>query len=695
LGYDKANGGILRADNAHFTNNLQAVHFYPYVGYENGYMRNNKSHFDNCKFLYDGTYSTNNSQVELQGIRGISFTNCEFVNKYWWNSINAIEANNSGLSIGSSSSPFVYFTSPNNGCKFSGFDKGIYITASSIHSTSVYSCDFKNNKIGIALEGAKDVTVKSCNYYDNDTGIYVKSSSLYKIENNIFSGGSNGVVVENTGNTNHFIRNNTFNNCTGILAIGNNGSNSNDCEQSEGVVFMCNYFNQSTQDIRVESNSRIRCIQSGRYITNATGNEFTNQFAGHVCNAGPYTFRYRWLQSNPAHRPYLFLCSNPYIELIPTEKDDCNGFYGCVGNAYYYYSEVEHELYDLHEEYYRVMPCTTKVAPVTPPVVPPVIPPVTPPDPTDIDWDDPVVMAIVAQLTMLDEFTVTINGNPPSSSLEKQVVEYYERTNLKQYTDALCYAALDILASDTAGLNMSEYRIWLERFNTVEAEYLLAESYMAIGAFSQAREIMNGILEKFPCVEIEYDQSYLDYLSFAEGIYSLGENEEIPSVLISELGRLSFSDDLIAVKAYSLGEMVVDNWRGFYTRDFEIHPACSCGYEFTRGGSSDSSSNSKEFNHNSDKSSKHRKSVEDDTLEENTGTDDIQIYPNPTTGQLTITTFDYPISDIRVFDIVGRQIYAVGQSEIGKSEIVIDISHLANGLYFLKVNGKTLKFVKE
>ena len=73
----------------------------------------------------------------------------------------------------------------------------------------------------------------------------------------------------------------------------------------------------------------------------------------------------------------------------------------------------------------------------------------------------------------------------------------------------------------------------------------------------------------------------------------------------------------------------------------------------------------------------------------------IEIYPNPTTGKLTI---GYPISDMRlsnikIYDIVGK-LQESRISEIGKSEIEIDISHLANGLYFLKVDNRMYKIIK-
>jgi hypothetical protein len=45
---------------------------------------------------------------------------------------------------------------------------------------------------------------------------------------------------------------------------------------------------------------------------------------------------------------------------------------------------------------------------------------------------------------------------------------------------------------------------------------------------------------------------------------------------------------------------------------------------------------------------------------------------------------------------MGRTVGAYGiRPEIGKSEIVLDVSHLPSGIYFLRVGDKMAKFVKQ
>ena len=72
----------------------------------------------------------------------------------------------------------------------------------------------------------------------------------------------------------------------------------------------------------------------------------------------------------------------------------------------------------------------------------------------------------------------------------------------------------------------------------------------------------------------------------------------------------------------------------------------------------------------------------------------VQVYPNPTTGQLVIEMSEIGnrTSEIQIYDIVGKLL----QSKIVnlQSEIILDISHLANGMYYLKIEDRVVKIVK-
>jgi hypothetical protein len=74
------------------------------------------------------------------------------------------------------------------------------------------------------------------------------------------------------------------------------------------------------------------------------------------------------------------------------------------------------------------------------------------------------------------------------------------------------------------------------------------------------------------------------------------------------------------------------------------------------------------------------------------GNASIAVYPNPTRGQLIIDNGQLIMENVAVYDVVGR---LVGAYPCGRPEITIDVSHLAKGMYFLKIGNKMVKFLKE
>jgi hypothetical protein len=69
------------------------------------------------------------------------------------------------------------------------------------------------------------------------------------------------------------------------------------------------------------------------------------------------------------------------------------------------------------------------------------------------------------------------------------------------------------------------------------------------------------------------------------------------------------------------------------------------------------------------------------------------ISPNPANEKLTINYGENVINEIELFDISGKLLNVYNNIEDTKAEL--NISHLQSGVYFLKIDGKTVKFVKE
>ena len=72
---------------------------------------------------------------------------------------------------------------------------------------------------------------------------------------------------------------------------------------------------------------------------------------------------------------------------------------------------------------------------------------------------------------------------------------------------------------------------------------------------------------------------------------------------------------------------------------------------------------------------------------------DIRIYPNPTTGKLKIENGELRIEDIVIFDISGRKQKI--EREKGERKVLIDISELPVGVYFLRIKTEQGKVVKK
>ena len=86
--------------------------------------------------------------------------------------------------------------------------------------------------------------------------------------------------------------------------------------------------------------------------------------------------------------------------------------------------------------------------------------------------------------------------------------------------------------------------------------------------------------------------------------------------------------------------------------------------------------------------------TEEQGISEN-GLRNLWVYPNPTTGELQVTSYELQVASVEVFDIYGRKQKIEYQiSDIGQSDIQINISHLLSGIYFLKVGNETVRVVK-
>jgi hypothetical protein len=80
--------------------------------------------------------------------------------------------------------------------------------------------------------------------------------------------------------------------------------------------------------------------------------------------------------------------------------------------------------------------------------------------------------------------------------------------------------------------------------------------------------------------------------------------------------------------------------------------------------------------------------VEETTgLAERDGNNIKLLYPNPTTGKLTINYGQSKIENVEIFDVIGRMQKATTNKQNG--EITIDIFHFPTGVYLVKIKTET------
>ena len=72
----------------------------------------------------------------------------------------------------------------------------------------------------------------------------------------------------------------------------------------------------------------------------------------------------------------------------------------------------------------------------------------------------------------------------------------------------------------------------------------------------------------------------------------------------------------------------------------------------------------------------------------------LRVYPNPATGQLTIDNGQLIIDNVEIYSVVGQKLNNYQLSTVN-SQLIIDVSGLASGMYFLKINNQVVKFIKE
>ncbi len=296
FGRNPLSGGIVTLSNSSFTNNKISLYLAPYKNIFNNGILKNRSSITNCNFNSNNDFFIEQSyfftHVYLNGVNGVSFNGCTFNSSlslsqnipFFISYPNTgIRSFNSGFKVGPNCNSSLYLGEicPDedilSNSIFTGLDYGIVASSGGDYNLiEINSTQFSNNDYGIFISGVNNPKIlknifsigkDSNNITSRPTGLYLKNSTGFRIEENVFNDNSLcslekiGLTIKNNKEDNNIVYKNKFNHLTiGQQFLGHNYKNLSANDESEGLVSVCNEneLNQLS-DIRIES------IESEKY----------------------------------------------------------------------------------------------------------------------------------------------------------------------------------------------------------------------------------------------------------------------------------------------------------------------------------------------------------------------------------------------------------------------------------------------
>ena len=343
-------GGIIYASQAYFRNNRRAVVMQSSAGI-------NPSIFKFCRFTTNALVDGQSPEVlvELNGVQGVTFVNCQFENLI---STTSLPFNQRGTGIKSFNSSFIIRKFHQNDSvpfgtstdpAFKQLTHGIDARFS--HPGFTLALDgvrFDRNLTGALISGAGFVNISNSKFKmlpgglpdaakPLSAGIYLDHCLMYNINLNDFSGTTGGVssnmpsaaiVINECGTENNLIAGNTTSNTT-IAVIAQNQNRSVD--GSIGLRFLNNRFVGNVIDLAITSDSTSNNIgiglrqgaPAGEGISTA-GNQFSHakfRRDGDIRNQGPVINYYFNKDTINHQEPRLFARIAPIAVDVPSPGD--------------------------------------------------------------------------------------------------------------------------------------------------------------------------------------------------------------------------------------------------------------------------------------------------------------------------------------------------------------------------------------
>ncbi|NLJ82590.1 MAG: S8 family serine peptidase [Bacteroidales bacterium] len=673
--YTYKGGGIVKANNASFINNLQAVKFAPYhrrkpVGAM--FVTKNASYFSHCTFTinHQAFFDLNefSEHVNLVGVEDVRFQSCNF-----------LSVENKGTAIRSS---LAGSFSLNHGyllplarSNITNFDVGICIQDGK--PTNIHYTDFDNNNMAVVVEGSEAMYIGGNNFYipyasyfGPTVGISLTNCSDFHIRDNLFQGEHNcnyGLIINQSGSYNNIVKNNEFSTLRmATVAYGRNSGIEYDIATLQfhltGLQYHCNLFDNNNNDIVVSDfnteQGSIRFVQGEE--NDACGNMFTeNGVSLSSVNFPLYYFYHNHLHR---HQPYQIVGN---IETKETNHHSC-GQIGrvdpmivIVDKPVNWRHVLENEYQMLSNELAGVKNFYISHGYANGP----------------IDWD------------------TYFHTVPIPWALEHQVSLFHEICRLESQLSAIISTAFYCI-QDEELFDSDLYLEWLEKTHTPEADYLRAEYYSEIGNYGECFNILHTIPTQHAVFDDMERQNYIDFFTIKmflnDNLLVWSDLQDYPSE-ISILENLAESGvNRLAFKAKS----ILTTYFGHY-QEAVIEPPHLidlCLYVTYQGNPDNTNSNPNDSSKN-DESYKNKLSIQEEDLVQH---QDLQLIPNPACHELTLDNGQVAIKEVYIYNLLGKQIKHLN---INDTKTTLNISDLSKGFYFLHIQThqgvKVKRFVKE
>ncbi len=310
-------GGIIRATDTSFRNNVKDIEFLPYhnINDYNQNLYNNVSYFRDCEFIVNQTLNDDsdelNERVSLYAVEGVSFTRCHFAVEGFGLLTYApnergkgIRAFNAGFSVRGGCSVYYGVNSeceadditaqslddPNSNftpSTFENFEIGIKATSSLTGPpVSVFQTVFDNNEFSVQLVNMNSAVLRRNKFNIPkgqqwiNYGAQLNGCTEYTIERNVFNSITTdpdaaqfGLNIINSGDQEHEAYLNDFDGLLAGIVVQQQNQNHNTenggNDSDVGLELRCNDFSDTTYDIALTNNASIANLQ-GDYIQSPT-----------------------------------------------------------------------------------------------------------------------------------------------------------------------------------------------------------------------------------------------------------------------------------------------------------------------------------------------------------------------------------------------------------------------------------------